>query len=337
MHPSLTWENVAHHSHLYVLPTAGAGALVVGALTLLGTRPDFAEYLPFALTLLGATALLGSFASYMCLPWSTLRNDRDASARHSGSSPREGVVPTTGSSVTDRHPSGESRRSAGLGRAAVAQAARLWDEPWHQWSTPRSVPLGAPLVGPVPATAYSAPKSGGDALFPERDRDLFFLQKDGRLSRKDGPAAASPSRAPSRPAAPVPPPRPPEPPVERSPAFFSANVGSFLSGPAGILPTLDSLDHPALLESINPILPRLAQTRPKSNPVRTDGESRPPPRGRVRRFCSDCSQHLEDFQTWVECRACRKPLCRKCLHHSFSRGDEGSCSDCADRRNWTVG
>ena len=340
MRPALTWEGVAHHSHLYVLPAAGTGALVVGSLTLLGVRPDFVQFLPFVLTFLGATALLGSVASYMCHPWSSTKVDRTPSREPSeaGSSVPSPSEPTP--RATEPRRSRGSHRPMGVGGAAVAKASALWDEPWRQWSTPRTSPLGAPLVGPVPATAYSRPKPGASPLFPGRDQDLLFLQKDTVASRVDrlpsGPRVAAPSR-PSRPKS--------KPtvvldtvrPTVGSSLRFPGDTVAYDAGLPAISPSLDSLEYSTYLGSVDPLSPHRAGPR-SPDPSSRSRQSAPfLPRGNVRRFCTECSQCLEDFQTWVECRDCRRPLCRRCLHRSFSRGDEGSCSDCGGPHHGTSG
>ncbi len=182
---SATWKRVAHDAHVFVLPLAGAGALAWGGLLLLGVQTEFGRYLPFGLVLIGSAALGTSFAFH--------RSNRSEAARSSG--PRSAAnLPSLPRSVPPASPSfapgkvSRRRREptpvSGIGRTAVSVVTQAGDELWRRWVRPRSTSLGAELVGPVPETAYSPPKPGAFVPFPEKDRNIRFVQpnRDGRAS-----------------------------------------------------------------------------------------------------------------------------------------------------------
>lgn len=401
MVPRLTWERVAHHSHLYVLPLAGAGAIALGSLSLLGVLTEFERWFPLALMLVGSTAVVGSVASHICSR-PTSESERPSHEEPSRPVP---VAPAPASAdIALRNAAGarswENVPFSGIGRAAVSRFARVGDELWRMWGTPKAPPLGAHLVGPVPETAYSAPKAGAFVAFPEKDRDaqrmpsvrarpttpVPFAEPVGApVSRRVGrpvPSAIPIAPTYERPKvswglshvadlqpessshAPLPPMGSPFRSLAKSGATRRAvgdrssgpqgspgrtlaspsshapfdDVGSFFAGPAGLLPTLDSLDHLASFDSsINPILTHLRPSDPSAVATRSPRDADPSAQRPLTKFCSDCSRHLSDFRTWVDCRVCRKPMCRHCLSQSFMTDAEGTCSHCRDQQRWRTG
>lgn len=200
-------DRVAHHSHLWVLPVAGSLAVAIGALALVpGVREELLRYLPLTLLAVGSVALLGAYASH---PW-----HRGASG--GPSEPRAAVgdsapMPVPAASVSRRSDTVDSGPTSGLGRAAVSAVAHVGDELWRRWSTPRMSSLGAQLVGPVPATAYTPPRDRAVVPFPYRDRDILFLPDPPTPPARAAPVAPPPPAAPTRvavraapPAAPMP-------------------------------------------------------------------------------------------------------------------------------------
>jgi hypothetical protein len=185
MESASTRDRVAHHSHLWVLPVAGAGALALGSLTLVhGLRVDLIRYLPIASILVGGAALVGAYASH---PW------HRRGTRATGPSSAAGALPVAvpadhGASVLEGPEVGPS---SGLGRAAVHAVAHVGDELWRRWATPRSSSLGAQLVGPVPVTAYAAPPEGATNPVSDRDRDIVFLPEPGEVVPSDRPSAVT--------------------------------------------------------------------------------------------------------------------------------------------------
>ncbi len=178
MAPPVTVETVARHSHRYVLPLAGAAALVLGTLSLVVERPEIARYLPFALLGVGVAAVIAAFAA---IPGHRARVEGGVrSAGHDGlaiaANRIEGIRSPTDAPVDIPHPHAPV---SGLGRTAVSVVAHLGDDLWGRWATPTTAPLGVALVGPVPETAYTSPPPGGFAPFPEKDKDALFLTDDG--------------------------------------------------------------------------------------------------------------------------------------------------------------
>lgn len=403
MAPSVTWERVAHHSHLHLLPVVAAGALVWGSLSLFGWFHEFERFLPLALTFVGAVALLGSVASYLCYLSSPGRESQEASRPPPVPSREASETQGTALPVREQQPTRDSYPSSGIGRATVSKVARVGDELWHHWSTPKPTPLGAQIVGPVPETAYSPTKPGSDAVFGHRDQEILFLPTGTTPSVTSrpfpGPAAgpgpecppasrvvpgaksgATSGRTESERRGPASRPdlRPefrhdlrrsatsiPKSAEYRSgpvgakvpnrdsegstigglrPRYGSGrtipraleDVGPMFSRPVGMPPILDSFDHLADLESIDPVSSRPSQPRDTTTPDGPWREARSSSQGRAVRFCTDCSQKLSDFRTWVECRVCRRPMCRHCLSESFLSDDDGSCSHCRKVRNWPV-
>ena len=349
------WEMLAHHSHLYVLPVAGGASLVLGTLATVGMSGEIPRILPFALIIVGASALVGSLASHLCIP-------RTKEVEHveptPPATPEVAGASTTVRAAPARGPDSswpQSRPHSGIGRATLAELSHVEDELWRRWATPRSAPLGAPLTGPVPETAYSPARPGAHGPFESRDRDVVVLSEVGRSRAGVGrpqtnelapPARAVASRAvtPRRGFAA---PRADIALSARGSAATNETLGArafagasipLLSGRSGGFLDMDVLDHPTYLASIDPSPPRPA---PAAGSERESVPGRPGPKSRPaahRGICSDCSRRLLDFRAWVECRVCRKPMCRDCLQQSFSSGEDGSCSACrASRRRPSAG
>ena len=338
------WERVAHHSHLYVLPVAGGASLVLGTLATIGMGGELPRLLPFALIVVGTCSLLGSLASHLCIPRVKGVEHPEPTAppaSEAAGAPRAVRTATAGGDAPAPSP---LRPHSGIGRATLAELSHVEDELWRRWATPRGVPLGAPLAGPVPETAYSPAQPGAYAPFADRDRDIVVLT-DTHPSRASASSSkprvpASPTRAgvskrvtsPRVPTAPradiAPSARPAPSPNETLGArgFAGASI-PLLSGRSSDLFDMDAIDHPTYLSSINPILPRPGATA--GGEGRSVPKTRPTVHGGI---CSECSRRLLDFRAWVECRACRKPMCRDCLQQSFSTGEGGSCSECRGSR-----
>ena len=321
--PAPGWERVAHHTHLYVLPAAGAASLALGGLAVAGIGSEISPILPIALLAAGASSLVGSSASYLCMPRSPKTERLDATPSPAFSPPEASTRPPVPESRRAAHPASHLRPHSGIGRASLAELAHIEDELWKRWASPPSVSLGATLVGPVSETAYSPSRAGAYAPYADRDRDIVVLPGSSGATRADisiSPARASPTLSPQE---------------AMTPRGFAGLASPLVSGRTGELFDMDSLDHPAYLASINPILPRLKDSdlegRKAAGRSQNLTNSRAATRGGI---CSECSRRLLDFRAWVQCRACRKPLCRECLQESFATEDGGSCSDCRTSHKW---
>lgn len=170
-------ERLTRFSHRYVLPITGACAATLGILILLGLRPIQGPTLYSTLLLAGLGALVSSFGF---LAWQeTVPHPSPATrskpTRHS---------PTLSKTVEPSAKSVDPTRSvplSGLGRAAVSAAFRTGDQIWHQWTTPRTRPLGVEVTGPVAASWYIPPKAGALNPYSRRDEDLVFVNA-GRIA-----------------------------------------------------------------------------------------------------------------------------------------------------------
>jgi len=322
---------------------------VLGSLAAIGMSGELPRLLPFALIFVGASALVGSLASHLCIP--RRREGEHAEPRGQSTSAVAGTSNNV-RTAPERGPDSswsQSRPHSGIGRATLAEMSHVEDELWRRWATPRSASLGVPLTGPVPETAYSPGRPGMVAPFENRERDIVVLtgasppRADRPASKSNvpaSPARTAPSgRVASRRVSPV-----SWADIARSArgstasnetlgarGFAGASI-SLLSGRSAGFLDMDALDHPSYLVSDDPILPRLGATASgerASAPGRPVPKSRPAAHGGL---CSECSRDLLDFRAWVECRVCRKPLCRDCLQRSFSTGEAGSCSECRASR-----
>jgi hypothetical protein len=339
--PAPGWERVAHHAHLHVLPAVGAVSLTLGGLAAVGVGGEIPRILPVALIIAGSSSIVGSLASHLCLPRA---EETPAPEAKAPPAPAPEVVAPSQAPATRGPARSRSglRPHSGIGRATLAELAHMEDELWRRWASPHAASLGAPLVGPVPETAYSPSRAGAYAPFADRDRDVVMPSGASRPTDRASPSARRPMTSDN-----LRPPVSPKADISISPsraAFASSgrevgNPGGFagvasplLSGRSGELFDMDSLDHPAYLASINPILPRLG---PSGSRAGNDDRREHSPGVRSTHrggICSECSRRLLDFRAWVECRICRRPLCRGCLQESFSTGDAGSCSDCRATR-----
>ena len=388
MVPTLTWERVAHHSHLYVLPAAGVAASILGVVGLIGARMEPTALLPTALVLVGTSAIVGSVGSYMCLPKTEVAPVR-APGSHTKNAEPEAVNAVTGRAEPSREKVFEprpGRAHVSIGRATLAELTQIEDEIWKRWARPQTAALGAELVGPVPETAFSPHKAGAFVAFPDKDEDAVPMEVDAK-----GIAAARPQEARRSPASArtidsagrslqqaVRPARrefgAPTGATARTPVLLPVNVpigpsaksnptgrvstvrprsrmeldspedmlpvgGGLVSplaaGRVGALSNLDAFDHPAYFESAAPTPPRPSgpsDLRPGHTAHGHTG-TRSPSVGR--RICTECSRHLVEFRTWVECRACRKPLCQECLEESFHGRAPGTCSECGRNERWS--
>lgn len=339
MAATVTWERVAYHSHLHALPFVGTVTLIAGLIGALGVRWEFAGLLPFVLIGAGAIVLLGSVASRLCLPPRDSRNAPGPSigAAHSATATPEPAVvaPPPANPKPDT-----AELHSGIGRATLAHLTKVEDELWHRWASPPVVSLGSPVVGPVASTAYSPHKAGGFVAFPDKDRDAVVLptvmgsRQDPRAEWPSGSPSPSSTERTHRS-------RQRELPVEAAPErrrvdpsdwrALAEEPGTFLSGRGGML-TLDAFDHLEELEAVNPILTHLRASPPAESARPTTSWRATGASPAIRRFCVDCSERLSEFRSWVECRFCRKPLCRECLRESFEGEEAGACMDCRAQR-----
>jgi hypothetical protein len=113
-------------------------------------------------------------------------------------------------------------------------------------------------------------------------------------------------------------------------ALAMAEAGAMGSGPSGMLPTLDSLDHQVYLEALNPTPPHLRSSTPRSRPKPPKSIGRSVGPLPDHEFCTMCARKVADFRTWVECPRCGRPLCRDCLGISFLTGAGGRCFNCRE-------
>ena len=188
-------RRVAVVAHRYGLPVAGAVALVFGALATVRLWQEPAVVLPFLLLLVGAVALVTTFASLELLVF----DRQPATAPGPGSVGRaladSAVGPPANPAVLSAPP-GAPR--SGLGRAAVQAATHVDDELWTRWAGPVAPGLGAAGDGPVPGAAYSTPRRGTPGPFPSRGHEAVSLT--GPLARSGAMRARVEPTSPPSPA-----------------------------------------------------------------------------------------------------------------------------------------
>ncbi len=202
-------HRLTHFSHRYVLPVVGSCAVTLGSLVLLGDWKGTGPAMYWTLLAAGLGALLTSFGY---LAW-----QETVPARKSPSPtgpPAARPLPITPAPlplppappISPLH-TAVHRPHSGLGRAAVSAALRSSEDLWHQWTAPKSRPLGVDLSGPVAEAWYFPARSGAIAPFASRDEDLVFLAPGRRELVLSSPAEATgtPPPAPpvARPAAPT--------------------------------------------------------------------------------------------------------------------------------------
>lgn len=211
-------ETRAHALGLCFLLAAGAWAVALGAILLLGVWKEVDRFLPYLLLAVGVGTLASS-VGLLLSPGEAARVklDRPRATSPAKAGPSSPAPRRTEAGRPTPKPR-DSRPHSGLGRAVVSAASRTGDEIWRRWTTPIARPLGVELAGPVPETAHSAPKSGGFVAFPRRSQDLQFVTRarpggtepDGFLPpAAPSPHASAPSPpSPSNAARSPPPPRP---------------------------------------------------------------------------------------------------------------------------------
>lgn len=123
-----------------------------------------------------------------------------------------------------------------------------------------------------------------------------------------------------------------ESPSEEMESIPAAAVGAptpLLSGPVGLLPSLDSSDYAVIIEAANPTPPHL-RGRPSTSAGRLLADRAPSGVAPTALWhCAECSSDLCEFRAWVECPRCSRPVCRSCLARSYLAGANGCCSACA--------
>ncbi len=158
----------------YLLPATGGASTAFAALFIAGVGPFPSRPLAFLLMVAGLASVFAAFtlarSEAPVVPPSTARV-----ARRRGSAP---PTPAPPSATTHRVPTwSDSKPHSGLGRAAVAASPHAERGIWDQWETAREPTLGATLVGPVPETAYSLPRTGAIAPFAARDEDAIVISE----------------------------------------------------------------------------------------------------------------------------------------------------------------
>lgn len=230
---------------------------------------------------------------------------------------------------------------------------------WATWRSVQPSHLPVDLVGPVPETAYVAPRSGGFVPFPG---------KEPELSRVPAPTHLRPGRlsvvAPADTSA-VEPWDLALPAIGTRPDFaaFETMAAPAPWGPAGndvgapgtacgasggptegMVPRMRAVSSPGTgfetveewvrWEASAPMPPHL---RGPTNGPPGDGGARPPPgdpRTRtapraVRSECASCADEVVGLRSWAPCGACDRPVCLACLRDSFVAFGHGWCRACA--------
>ncbi len=318
------WRRI---STQYLLPVASSGTLTWGAL--LESRPilGLGGAAPLALLGVGLGAAVGAV-------WG--RIPRGAGGPNSA--PSEDGPPVDDGPVAPPPPRlrappvRAASRVARSGRAAARPpSSRTAEQLWAHWLSNALSGLPVELVGPVPETAYSAPRANG---IPERiSRPPDWSVSGGRLEplrpgllpsgrpRTPTEDAIRLGRALSQHALPREPGRTldgiPDPEFE-SPGgewapLASADVGTGTETP--------SRDGPEAA----PAVPRLTVVPWTSRGSRAPATPGP---------CSTCDRPLVADAGWQPCPECDDPVCARCRTLAVIEHGQTWCADCARSLAW---
>ena len=199
---------------------------------------------------------------------------------------------------------------------------------WSSWN-PAEGRLPVDLVGPVPETAYTAPRPGRGALHEEGDPILLEPSyfDDENLDWAWGNRALDGLDVP-------PPPVAVSSAAKSEAAFNPAPLGvSGVREPAPLLPSPGTFRATTVVrEAIDPQPPHL---RLKPEPPQSRGSisrrhaNLPARSGR----CADCRANVRDPKPWRKCPDCGHELCTHCIVEALLAYEAGLCTHCAGMRH----
>jgi hypothetical protein len=327
---SLWW---AHHSHRYLVPAIGGTAVAAGvAFTFLGPAPA-------AVPPQGILLMLGAAAISISLITTALRIRLESDWR-APAAPAPAVAapvcPACAEPAESHHAAHDFlrqievwsllRRRGSSAAFASTTGATPSDFIWSSWA-PAVTGLPVPLVGPVPETAYVAPRPGEPDRFPEHGVPSLPISPVGRAPLPPTAGDADPTS-------------PPLPPFGRMEPSSDALAGFELPGPLLSAPTgpmggeamgetggLDWIHR----EALSPIPPHLR--RPSATRVPEASRSRPVPDPATQPpICATCQERIPNPAVWRRCPDCYRPICPECIVSALLEQDRGWCESCAEAR-----
>jgi len=334
-------ERWASLSHRLAMPAAGGAAVGIGAALAAGVRSPIGAWGPFACVAAGTAAL----GTAVALHFFRERRDPEAPAIPAPAA-GDDEVPEPASPPNlqgDRRPR-TALTPAGArvsaypvqGHPVLSLSTSPGDMVWSHWIRTEPDHLLVPLVGPVPETAFIAPKPGEPAPFAEKEPSLTIDSQHHLVPLPSSESLPGPGPY----------------PVELLDRWFppdpSASTSSGALGPMG--PDVSSIAPPGPhdvfgfppspgsphfdvhYEAITPVPPHLRGTREGPRP----GKPRPTsPRGPAPRAgfgsseCATCERELPDLRSWGPCPDCLRPVCSHCLLDALWNHGRGVCGDCA--------
>ena len=325
---TLAWWS--DHSHLYVLPTAGAVSIVLGLSFTIGAWSLSEPYVPLALVLVGVgvlgTALAHLGAQRAAVPATPPPSDRyiaDSLVICPSCSARsfEAVSPPQPAMTAAAWRIPDPSHTPVAGLAADLSKARPGDFLWGSWMH-EAGRLPVELVGPVPETAYS-PHRPGAPVFHEEGEPVVLgtatsglqLVMGGAYSGGESPTDYSPS-------------------VTVLATDVETDLPTGIAGWKGVASSVVecSIADLVLQEALNPTPPHLrAGTRPVRAPV--PGPTAPLGSPAPAAQCADCRDLVPDPANWRRCSDCHHLLCAGCMVSALLTRERAWCARCAERRH----
>lgn len=323
----------AARTHRYALLVGSAATSGIGLSLTLAGQLAWGHYVSVALLLAGAGMLAGSTA---VRPRATTETPANPSVAP-GPLPTGFVDVNPGFAVVGlgRTPSctGHSPREFPARsdvRARISATGR--SDPaeflWESWS-PSVGRLPVELVGPVPETAYVAPRAGRPQLHEEGEPVVLepsYFEDDGidwgMRTPFGGPVVLTPHplASTSDNAA--------EPSVSANttPATARRTTVSRTSIGGAAFGTQ------VLTEALDPTPPHL---RPNRSPAKLHAAHRIPSGNSLSHptRCADCRQLIREPKIWRRCPDCHRQLCTHCIVEALVAYEEGWCPHCAGLRH----
>ncbi len=321
------WGRFLHFSHRYLLPVGAGAAVAFAGAAVTGRLGPFVPYTPVVLGAVGAGSLATSVAY-----WLHHRSSRRGATAEVGPA-TPGATGSIGTPAAYVAPPFASPRCPVVEvarpnpRAPPVAAWRVGDELWSHWLVPQGAGLPSELIGPVPATAYARPVTGGFLPFPEKEPNFSISQ--GQL------VPLSPTEGRTTPVVAEAPAEPSYDPVAAAVAALTPSIGlEGDSSPAGDVGPILEVSHAPSLTA--PVL------RPGPWPPALDAASPRPERpGLVRgaraSHCATCGDLLaEPGISGHPCPECDAPVCSRCRRMAVIQYGQTWCSGCAAQFGWPV-
>jgi hypothetical protein len=306
LEPPSRWDRWTHFSHRYVLPVAAGTAVTFGAALLADYQPAVLDVLPAVLIAVGGVALATSFGFLVSRRRVALRHLPTAPGEKARDQPLRSPFSRAGPvdlPPVDRlgtpWPIAFAKTDTSRGSLASSSPG---EQLWHEWLSTQAEGLGAEIVGPVPATAYSERSARAPDPFPYRDEDLLFLEQLAEAAEGD----------------------------EAPGAMALAGRDGWATGS---LAAPDISRGIVEVEAMTAVPPYLRSARAPERRPSPAVEMAPAiaPRSRASESCSTCLVTLEGSR-WHPCPGCFQPICPDCVVDSLASYGATGCAGCVQGR-----